>query len=100
MAEQAVSCWRSFSRLEGGGPSDQLTVLIWNAGNIDGHGVLRDGLTEDNLALSFTTSKHHVSLIQEAASERAPAHRRRWGCVPMYDEVCSSDPDNEVGDSS
>ena len=89
-----------FGDVEMGGPSDQLTVLIWNAGKIDRNGVSRSGIAQDNMSLAFIAGKHHVSLIQEAASEHAPAHWRSFGCVPMNGQICSSDIHNEVGDSS
>ena len=89
-----------FGDVERGGPSEQLTVLIWNAGKIDRNGVSRGGIAQDNMSLAFIAGKHHVSLIQEAASEHAPAHWRSFGCVPMNGQSCCNDVDNEVGDSS
>ena len=89
-----------YGDVEMGGPSHQLTVLIWNAGKLDRDGVSCAGIAQDNMSLSFITGKHHVSLIQEAVSGHAPAHWRSWGCVPMNGQICSNDPDNEVGDSS
>ena len=88
-----------YGDVEMGGPSEQLTVLIWNAGRIDRDGVSQIGIAQDNMSLPFITGKHHVSLIQEAASEHAPAHWRSWGCVPMNGQKCMSDLDNEVGDN-
>ena len=67
MAEQAVSRWRSFSRLEGGEPSDQLTVLIWNAGNTDGHGV---GALQVRLVAADT---HFAMVAKFAAATVSPS---------------------------
>ena len=88
-----------YGDVEMGGPSEQLTVLIWNAGKIDRDGVSRIGIAQDNMSLPFITGKHHVSLIQEATSKHAPAHWRSWGCVPMNGQKCMTDLDNEVGDN-
>ena len=70
-----------------GGPSQHLSVLVWNAGNLDRSGVSHDGVAQESSVLSFICGKHHISLLQEAGSRdawRAPVMRGSCICRPGF----------------
>ena len=67
--------------------SQQLTVLVWNAGNLDRGGISTEGLFQDSMVVPFICGKHHIALIQEAASRHAWRHFNTYGFRYTYDSI-------------
>ena len=80
-----------FGDVAGGGDSTQLTVLTWNAGNLDRIGVSPDGIAQPSLVLPFLTGKHHVALVQEAASSQAWRTFNTLGFRYLYSAIKTDD---------
>ena len=82
-----------------GGPSQHLSVLVWNAGNLDRSGVSHDGVAQESSVLSFICGKHHISLLQEAGSRDAWRTFNSFGIRYAYSsiETCAAN-DNGYDD--
>ena len=72
-----------------GGPSQHLSVLVWNAGNLDRSGVSHDGVVQESSVLPFICGKHHISLLQEAGSRDAWRTFNSFGIRYAYSSIAT-----------
>ena len=84
----------------GGGDSDHLTILIWNAGNIDRPGIDPQGVCKESKIVPFITGKHHVALIQESCSERCWRDFNTFGFRYAFSAIKVSDAGDELEDGN
>jgi hypothetical protein len=82
-----------YGDISSGDSSHHLTVLVWNAGDLDRAGISTEGLLQDSLAVPFICGKHHLALIQESFSKSAwrsfNTHGFRYAY--SYIETCEID---------
>ena len=74
--------------------SRQLTVLAWNAGNIDRPGISPNGLSQASLVVPFICGKHHLALIQESFSQYAWRDFNTHGFRYAYSSIETCDRDS------